>query len=381
MLQEVVLEYDDSGRPVQVKTTEGAKQTVDKTTYGKDGTVVEEKTVDGKLVMKVTRTFAQGKLGSIRSEDGDGNVRVTTFTYDIYGNTVKTQVVDGAGALVSEQLADIPRPVVPININMTVGANVMSDITLQDITAGFSIERDPMVRKVGADPLSVKVKGSYRRTSSGETLVNNMTQLSLDASFRRLLPWLTVSTQTTATRNPVANLNLDLVIMPIGARFVLVEPPKGMLILDVAPVWNYRTVQVGEVTTDAAGVQTTTYSTKELSLIRGKIQLFTQGMIGPLFYTNYTLFSPQLLALDTDPVMTPLEMLDQRSIITDQLELGLQLAKGLAISQSVQFTRDMTLKNQVPFDETGTCLSTSTLCDGYSITSMTNLRINFSYAR
>lgn len=381
VLAETTLEYDAAGRPIQVKTLEGTKQTVDKTTYGPQGTVEEEKIVDGKTVLKTTRTSSGGKVSSIRTEDAEGKVRVTTFTYNLYGNLVKSQVVDGEGKLVSETLADIPRPAVPINANLSIGSTYLSDVNMQDITVGFGIDREPAVRKVGADPLAVKVKGSYRRTSSGETLINNMTQLNFQAAFRRVLPWLSIATEAAVVRNPVAQLNLDLLLTPVGARFVILEPPAGMLLFDISPTWNYRTVQTSQVVVDENGVESTLTSTKELSVIRAKAQLYSQGALGPVSYTNYALFAPQVLSLDSEEALTPLELIDQRSIFTDELELGLQLSRYLTLTQTFKYTRDMTLKNQAKFDETGTCISASTLCDGYTFTSLTSLRFNFSYVR
>lgn len=381
VLEEVIYEYDKGGRPSMVKTIKDGKEVVEKTVFGPNGPATVERLVDGKRVSLVTRTWDKGKLVKIQEEDGEKILRITTLEYDLYDNVVSNKVVDASGNVLSELRAEIPRPVVPVELSLEAGTAIQTDVNVTDISLGFKVNREPKVRKFGADPLEVKLEGSYRKTSAGTTPVNDQTQLKFLVSYRQIIPRLGLVMETSATRNPVANMNLDLNLTPIGLRYVLAFPPPMLMIGVIKPTWNFRSVTQSSTSLDASGAEVTTRTDVSTSVVRGTFGLGFMASFGPVQLSNFFEYRPRLLNLGADDGIDFVTGLDQKSVLSDELSLVLPLSTRLALIENVSFMRDMQLQSQAVFDENGVCVSGTTLCDGYTLTSMTSLRYSFSIAK
>ncbi|MFM7199339.1 MAG: RHS repeat domain-containing protein [Myxococcota bacterium] len=381
VLQEVSYEYDAVGRPTRVKTVEGGKETLEKTTFGPFGPATEEKTVDGILISKTTRTWTKGQLTQLRVEAGDGSVKVTTLTYDLYGRVVRRLVVDGEGKTLSETVADIPRPIVPLVLSFNLGIGLQTDVGVQDLSGGFSFDREPSVRRYGADPLEIHVKGLFKRSSAQGVPINDLTAFNLDMAYRQILPRFTLYVSSDLVRNPASNLNVDLKLSPLGARFILSQPPPLLLFIGVAPLWNYRSITREQASVDDTGAEVVTTTLVEKSIVRASLSLYARGTVGPLTLSNSLEFAPRVYS-STAQAETDLQTaLDQESILTDMFLAELRLSRTFSLVQDVTFLRDMTLKSRAKYDADGACISNTSLCDGYALIATTSLKISFDFAK
>lgn len=370
--REVVYSYDDKGRPVREETRAGQTLTVVERTFDGGGRVIEEKTaVDGKRTSVLTQTFEDAQLVSSTKLDATGVGTMTRYTYDLYGRVTKVEVVDTAGTLLTQRVADIPRPLVPISVGLDAGGNYQTDVDQLDLVTGFSIGRKPAVETFGADPLEVSVSGSYRFSRSKGIPTNNQLLAHFGVDYNNLLPQTTFFLFSNVERNPIANLNIDLTLAPIGIKYNFAKSEAVSFDLSFAPVWNYRSTQnvvEGQSNPDGSPI----YDDVSTSYLRGSLRARGAVRLGPVGVSEVFEFLPNLLPEG----LSFQQALDQQSILNSTTTIQIRLTNRISLKEELKFTRDMSLVAQATPGDTF-----STLDEGYTFSALTTLGIKFEILR
>lgn len=385
ILSEVRYEYDAAGRPILEVSREGETFTEIRRQFSSAGPTLVETFVNGTCTRRQRYEYGEAGLTRVELTDAAGKTQVTTYAYDLYSNPVYTETRGPEGVLQLVEQVEIPRPTVPITLGVSVGANLQTDVDLQELSAGFEIRRRPPIKKFGADPLEVGVAGSYRLSRSKGVLTNNQLLMNFGVDYHYLLPRTTFFVFTNLERNPIANLNVDLTLAPVGAKFQLAPNPPFTMDMSFAPVWNYRSVctpsDSGVAGDCAIGQDTST------SYFRGSLRARAEYTLGPFTLSELLEYQPNLTP-DTQPevnegqTVTPLSAaLDTQSIFRNVLSLHIRLTSRLSVRQELRFVRDMSFRQQVSADECLAGTTNSTLCDGYALTSLTSLNLAFDVKR
>lgn len=368
------MEYSGGGQLLKKTTTVQGVVTVNSRTYDGGKLKQLETTVDGKLTAKEIYDYSDGKLARLTTVDAAGVTQTTSYTYDIYGNVLSEETRAADGSLLRYTSADIPRPIVPITVSFDLGGNYQSDVNAVDLVAGFAISRRPGIESFGADPLEVSVSGSYRRSQSKDIITNDQLLANFGVDYHNLLPRTTFFLFTNVERNPTANLDVDLVLAPVGAKFVFVEGEKGRLDASFAPVWNFRSIS-----DSVTGESTPT------SYIRGSLRVRGGLTLGKVALSETLELLPNL----TPDGLSFIDALEPQSILRTTTKLEIKLTSRISLKQELKVVRDMDLQSQAgegqcAGDMVGTGIigeDQTTLCAGYALTSLTTLGIKFDIQR
>ena len=372
LVEELANAYDASGHLTQSTTSRDGHTTVETQRWGEDGALASrEITQDGAPESAETYSWDGSKMLS-RTVTTGGRTETTTFSYDASGapTLVETRAEDGA--LVSRVISDrepAPEPVVPVPITLSVngGVSTDSDVQTTSISGGFALSRKPDETQ---DPLEVSAYGGYTRgVSKGERTNDDLTA-GFGLDYNHFVERTTAFLFMAFERNPVANLDIDLELAPIGLKYDLV-PEGGLFWMDAsfAPVWSYRSILVaaGE-TCDEATVAVDTHCT--FSDLRGSFRVRLGLSAGGFALKDTVEFLPTLT-----PNADLVTALSDESILRNTAGLTVKLTGRLSLSEKLVFTRDKRLIAQVD------CAAEpdSLLCDGLSLQSSSSLSLDLSF--
>lgn len=375
LVEEVVHVYDASGHLTQSTTTRDGHSTVESRTWGADGTLASlSVSVDGAPVNSETYTWAEGRMAT-RARTVDGQTETTTFTYNTSGAPVLVETRRADGALVGRTVSDreappvVPAPV-PIKLSVTGGVATDSDVQTTSVSGGFSISRKPDASQYATDHLEVGAYGGYTRAVSKGERTNDDLTAGFGLDYNQFVPRTSAFLFTAIQRNPVANLDVDLEVAPIGIKYDLV-PEGGLFWMDAsfAPLWNYRSILVaaGETCEDQT-VDVDTHCT--FSDLRGSLRVRLGLVKGGFALKDTVEFLPTLT-----PDGSWGEALSEESIFRNTGSLSIKLTDRLSLGEKVVFTRDMRLKDQVDCSVD----PDSRLCEGTSLQSTSTLSLDMSF--
>lgn len=334
-----------------------------------DGLLTEEKVFTGDtLNSQQTWTYEDGVLVKEVLMGGE-TLQTTTYQYNAAGQAVLIETVDANDNVIVRKVADYAVPKVPVGLTVSAGGAYSSDVDLLGVTGGFALSRDPASYLWDKDPLELSAAASYSYQRSAGVV----TQSQLDASFgldlNHLVGRTTFFLFTVLQRNPVANLNLDLQLAPIGAKYDLIGKGPFRMDVGIAPVWNYRAITAVDATCDGAASDTDAIC--ETNLLRASLRHRMKLGVGGLSVSNTFWYLPSLLPEDGDIVAG----LSDGAILLDTLDLSVTLADNLTLTESFSFTRDLSLIATVD------CAATpdNLLCSGLKLSSATTLSLTAAF--
>lgn len=372
--EEVVNTYDASGRLSERTTTRGAEQRVERWTYDDSGNVLTHETRVGlALVSSETWTYADGRPATF-TVDAGGQKKVTTWTYDEKGRIILVETKAADGTVLSRSVSDRqapPPPDVPIELEISGGFATDSDVKTNSVTAGFSIERKVPPELYAEDHLEVAAYGTYTRGISQGELTNDDLSVGFGLDYNEFVPRTTAFLFMKVERNPVANLDVDLEVAPIGIKYDLV-PEGGVFTLDAsfAPIWNFRSILIaagGEC--DGAVVTLDTHCT--FNKMRGSFRARAALEFGPVKVKDVLEFQPTFNPASGDLVAG----IREEAIVENTTSLSVKLSQRLALSSAISFTRDPLLKEQADC----TADPENLLCDGMMVESASTLTLSMSF--
>ncbi len=358
----------EGGHPVLERRSAGGVITEIARRYEGDTLVEETTSVDGQLSARTTWKYEGDRLVE-EVAIGPAGSQTTTYRYDSLGRLIATEVRDGSGAVVQRSLGSYAPPAVPIVISATGGGSYASDVAVTSLTGGFLIERSPESALYDVDPLEFSVGASYAYGRSADLVTQNQLDARFGIDLNHLIGQLTLFLFTTLERDPVANLNLDLVVAPIGLKHDLFDTPHFALDASFAPVWNYRSIE--SEGSDCDGVEIEGSLTCGSSKLRGSFRVKASASAGPVSLSDTLEYLPNLLPEDRDLIGA----LSDDSILINTAALSIKLSSSLSLSESFVFERDPTLAAQADCGADPDNL----LCDGLLYSTATTLSYSQSF--
>ncbi len=369
---ETTFVYDDAGRLVEERTTGTGGAVVQSWTYNDDGTTASHAIVtDGVATLREAFTYTDGKVTSrvVATPDGTSS---TTTTYGPNGEPTLVETRAASGELLARTVSDREAPPherVKLNVGINGGVATSSDVRSTALRAGFLISRKPTVAQYDFDPIEFSAYGDYNRATSFGELTNDQLKAGVGFDYNELVGPLTAFLFTAVERNPVANLDIDLLVAPIGVKYDIV--PEGVFTLDAsfAPVWNFRSIAVpaGGECDDRILVEDghCTYSK-----IRGSFRVRAAVGTKAVTLKDVVEFLPTL-----NPEGSFGAALADESIFRNTATLTVKLTDALSLSESVIFVRDPLLAAQADCDADPDNL----LCDGMSLQTGTTLALSYAF--
>lgn len=378
VVEQSTWQYDAAGRPTQRVSTTPTGTLTHTWAYDADGHVVTEAEYrDLVPLWTVSRTWAEGRLGTERREEA-GAVTVVEYRYDARGQEIERVTRDGAGATLSRLVAtraEPPPPApekTPITAGLSVGYGLNTDVRQSDWSLGFSVTRKPGKELYGGDPLEVRASGSWSRSRSQGVTTNDDLSIFFGMDYNYLLPHTTPFLFADVERNPVANLDIDLMLAPVGVKYDFLTADAPILDLSFAPIWNYRSIFVpAEGTCDEVTVTSDTHCT--YSLIRGSLRA-RAGYAAKGWKISDTF---EYLPLLDGPGDLDGTWFTDHAVLRNTATFEVKLASWLTWSESFKLTRDELYKDQVDC----TADPDNLLCDGLSMQNVTSLNFSYSFAR
>lgn len=368
---ETSFRYDDAGRVVEERSV-GGGVVVQSWTYDGDGnTLTHIVAADGAETLRETYTWSGGKVASRTVATPDGT-STTTSTYNEAGELVLTETRNGAGTLVARTLADReppPDPPVPVNVSLNGGVATSSDVRTTSITAGFSVSRKPPVDQYDTDPIEFSAGATYNRASSQGTLTNDQLDAGIGLDYNNLIGPVTAFLFTSVERNPVANLDADLLVAPIGLKYDVI--PEGLFTLDVsfAPLWNFRSIAVA-AGDDCDGVTLSEDGHCTFSKIRGSLRVRAELGTDRVSLKDVVEFLPTL-----NPEGDFGAAIEDEAIFRNTATLSVKLTGHLTFAESIAFVRDPLLVEQADCEGDPDNL----LCKGMSLQTGTTLALSYAF--
>ena len=197
-------------------------------------------------------------------------------------------------------------------------------------------------------------------------VTQNQLDVSTGADLNHLLPRTTFFFFTGLERDPVVNLNMDLVLAPVGVKYDIIDTRRFDLDASVAPVWNYRSISADGV--DCDGVEAAGEFTCPTSKLRGSLRTKVVLDLHQIKVSDTVEYLPNLIP-ETDFATA----LSEDSIFVNTFALDVALSTRLTLTESFVFKRDLTLAAQVDCDADPDNL----LCDGLLYTTATTLTFTF----
>ncbi len=372
LIEETTFRYDAKGRLVEQRAVVDGHVILETRAYSAQGALAEQLVTRDEALERreVNRYDGAGRRVEQAVEDAAGR-RTTTWTYDRFGGVVLVEKRDGRGIVTERTVADRMDPKVPITVSLDGGLSTNSDVDLHDGTVGFSFVREPIPALYGRDPVEVKLSASYTRGRAAGEDTNSELRGRFSLDYNYLWPRLTPFFFAEAERNPVANLDLDAVVAPVGLKVdVLDVLHPARLDLSFAPVWNYRAITTpagGDCDGLTVGIDTACQS----ALIRGSLRL-KAGYEAKRWSLMNTL---ELLPVLFPDGVSLADSLDQDSITRDTIDLEIKLTGRFTVTEKVVWTRDMSLADQVDCS-TG---DDNRLCEGRSVQSTGLLSLRYTF--
>jgi YD repeat-containing protein len=364
--------YDAAGHPTEERAVSSGAQVVQQWTYNADGTTATHVVVaDGMVQLQEVMGYTDGKVTSRAVTTQDGTT-LTTTTYNDDGAVVLTETRSASGALAARTVADrepAPPEKVTFDVGLIGGVATSSDVRTTSVTAGFSVSRKPKPEQYSYDPIELGAYATYNRASSQGTLTNDQLKAGVGFDYNELVGPLTVFLFTSMERNPVANLDVDLLLAPVGVKYEFI--PEGVFTLDAsfAPLWNYRSIAV------AAGDACDGLTLSEgghctFSKIRGSFRVRATLEGGPFKVKDVVEFLPTL-----NPDGDLIAAIEDEAIFRNTLSVDIKLTTHFSLTESVLFTRDPLLTAQID------CAADpdNLLCDGMSLQTGTTLALNYAF--
>ncbi|MES2643336.1 MAG: hypothetical protein V4850_27880 [Myxococcota bacterium] len=373
MLQaETTFTYDAAGRVVEERTTGTGGVVVQDWTYNDDGTPVTHGiTTDGVTQLREVYTYLDGKVAT-RAVTTPSGTSITTTTYGANGEPTLVETRGADGALLARTVSDREMPLpgrVKLNVGINGGIATSSDVRTTAITAGFLISRKPTVAQYETDPVEMSAYGSYNRATAAEVLTNDQLKAGVGIDYNNLVGPLTAFLFTSVERNPVANLDVDLLVAPIGVKYDIV--PEGFFTLDAsfAPVWNFRSIAVpagGEC--DDVVLAEDGHCT--FSKIRGSFRVRASIGTAAVTLKDVVEFLPTL-----NPTGSFGQAIEDEAIFRNTATLAIKITDALTLSESIVFVRDPLLAAQIDCDADPDNL----LCKGMSLQTGTTLALSYAF--
>lgn len=365
--------YDEKGRLVERTTTHPGKgMTIERFSYDPSGQLlVREVLEDGVSTVREERTYEKGRPTKVSLRDAEG-LRVTTTTYDDRGAILQVETRDEEGHLLSRQIADrsAPRVVVPVVVSLSAGLATVSDVESTSITGGFSISRKPTPEQYKRDPFEFGAKASYTRATLAGELFTDQLDAGISFDYNNFAGPLTLFLFSTFSRNPAANLDVDLLAAPVGAKVDLLALPVFDLDLSFAPVWNYRSIAV-EAGGDCNGTTLDEDGHCIYSLFRGSFRLRANLKTSLVELSETAEYLPTLNPMET----TARSALVDEAVLRNTFALTLQFNKVFSLTESVYVARDPLLSTQ----EDCAANPDSLLCQNLSLQTGTTLSVSRSF--
>ncbi|MDP2312773.1 MAG: hypothetical protein Q8P41_07695 [Pseudomonadota bacterium] len=373
MLQaETSFSYDEAGHVTEERSTGTGGVVVQTWSYNADGSVASHTiTADGQPQLQEAYTYDGGKVVS-RAVTTPNGTSITTTTYGTNGEPVlvETRGVDGGmqARTVSDREAPLPERV-KLNVGINGGVATSSDVRTTSITAGFSITRKPAVEQYAYDPVEMSAYGSYNRATSFGALTNDQLKAGVGFDYNNLVGPLTAFLFTSVERNPVANLDVDLLVAPIGVKYDII--PEGLFTLDAsfAPVWNFRSIAV-----PAGGECDSLVLTEDghctFSKIRGSFRVRAAFGTPAVTLKDVVEFLPTL-----NPEGDFGQAIEDESIFRNTTTLAIKITGALTLSESIFFVRDPLLAAQADC----TTDPDNLLCKGMSLQTGTTLALSYAF--
>lgn len=369
---ETTFTYDAAGRVLEERTTGTGGVVVQDWTYNDDGTPVAHGiTTDGLMQLREVYTYAGGKVAT-RAVTTPSGTSITTTTYGANGEPTLVETRGADGALLARTVSDreAPHPGrVKLNVGINGGVATSSDVRTTAITAGFLISRKPSVAQYEYDPVELTAYGAYNRASSQGELTNDQLKAGVGMDYNNLVGPVTAFLFTQVERNPVANLDVDLLVAPIGAKYDIV--PEGLFTLDAsfAPVWNFRSIAVA-AGGDCDGVTLAEDGHCTFSKIRGSLRVRAAIGTAAVSLKDVVEFLPTL-----NPKGSFVEGIEKEAIFRNTTTLSVKLSSALTLSESIVFVRDPLLAAQVDCGADPDNL----LCSGMSLQTGTTLALSYAF--
>jgi hypothetical protein len=323
--------------------------------------------VDGAVTLRELFEYDGTRLVSKTSSNGAGTLEKILYRYDESGRLVETVVQAPDGTVLSRTSASWARPHVPITFGLTGGTGWATLADTFSASGGVAVGRKPDPAYYKLDPLEFGVAVSYAYARAQGLLTTSDLRASSALDFNEIWPRTTLFLFTTVAHNPVANLNVDVYVAPLGLKYTIVRPAPWSLDVSFAPVWNYRSINAlaGTACGDELLTADTVCST---SRVRGSLRLRAGYEDDKVSLKERVEFLPDLAPQDF------VENLDAASIFRNTLTLGLKVTSKITVSESLVITRDRTLASQ--FDCEGG--DDNPACEGWSFENVANLSVSWS---
>lgn len=352
---------------VRTESKEDTGTTVESWSIDGGKTLAHEITIDGLRMLSETFLYEGNKLVSKTVSDDSGVTELVTYTYDSTDRLVETVVKGPDGALRSRIQADWQRPEIPVTFSLAGNTNWATLADTFGAGGGLSVSRKPDPSQYEIDPLEFIVAATYTYARAQGVITTSDLRASSSLDFNEILPRTTLFLFTTVAHNPVANLNIEVFIAPIGIKYGLVRAEPWSLDASFAPLWNYRSIDgvvgsvCGETTLSADGECST-------SRVRGSLR-----MRGGYEDERVSLKDKVEFLPDLDP-SSFVPNLDTDSIFRNTLTLEMKLSSSVSLTESFVATRDRTLASQ--FDCAGG--DNNPACDGVSLENAATLTVSFA---
>jgi hypothetical protein len=374
MLQsETTFAYDPSGKVAEERTAGTGGAVVQSWVYNADGTTASHAiAADGAAQLRESFTYTNGKVATRAVTTPDGT-SVTTTTYGPTGDAILVETVGAGGTVLARTVSDreaAPPERVKLSVGINGGVATSSDVQSTAVTAGFLISRKPSVDQYAYDPVEFAAYGSYNRATSFGELTNDQLKAGIGFDYNNLVGPLTAFLFTNVERNPVANLDVDLLVAPIGVKYDFI--PEGVFTFDAsfAPVWNFRSIALG-AGGECDGLVLSEDGHCTFSKIRGSLRLRAALNLGPVALKNVVEFLPTL-----NPTGDFGAALADESVFRNTATLTVKLTDALSLSESILFVRDPLLAAQV---DCSAGAPDNLLCDGLSLQTGTTLALSYAF--
>jgi hypothetical protein len=366
ILEETSWTYEDG---VVVRTETKTPEGTTTETWSIERGLTREHTVslDGAVTLRELYEYDGTRLVSKTSSNGSGTLEKILYTYDGSGRLVETTVQGPGGEVRSRTSSTWARPDVPLTFALSGGTGWATLADTFSASGAVAVGRKPDPTLYAFDPLEFGVSVSYAYARAQGVLTTSDLRATSALDFNEIWPRTTLFLFTTVAHNPVANLNVDVYVAPLGVKYTIVRPAPWSLDVSFAPVWNYRSINglAGTACGDELLAADNVCST---SRVRGSLRIRAGYEDDKIALKERVEFLPDL---DPDGFV---ENLDAASIFRNTLTLGMKLTSKITISESLVITRDRTLASQ--FDCEGG--DDNPACEGWSFENVANLAVGWS---
>lgn len=361
--------YDGSNL-VSAVTTAGTVRTVERWVYEGSKLVTHDIEVDGVKTSSESFSYEGSRLVSKATADSQGVVELASYRYDSAGRLVEVIAKDAAGNVRSRTETDWDPPDIPIVFSLSGNTSLATLSETVGAGGALSVARKPSPDQYSIDPLEFALSTSYAYARAQGVTTTDDLRSAASVDLNELWNRTTLFAFTTLARNPVASLNVDVYVAPIGIKYVIARGSVWTLDASFAPVWNYRSIQAvagslcGDSTLDADGECST-------SRLRGSLRVRGGYEDERLSIKDRVEFLPDLAPQGF------VDNLDAASIFRNTLTVSLAVSSAVSLSQNLVLTRDRTLASQ--FDCEGG--DDNPACEGWSVENVAALTVSFSAGR